>query len=924
METDVKHPPRECRVCKMEEEADHPLYSPCLCKGSIKYIHQDCLTQWIEMKKISNCELCGHTFQFTNIYAKNAPPKVRDLDIFIWVVTKVLSLIPLCLRAVLVIFCWLCIPLLTWWILKALLAPFQALSFSTFVDDWSPAALLRDLRFGIFASLFICVFSICTAWFRELVNELEPAAANNRREPEIEINDVGEPFIIDDPNDVQEEELIEHLDDMPLATIIGFTGPLYYFGIHFLSVLLYNVSFLALIFSLPLHLGRTLLCLQSFLPIFVTDLVAWARIELKTLVDEICVLLADALVYADSCFDFGDASPLAGLAVMLNASNISAALTSTATNFATEVPSLNSSATPVIIKETSGATSFNLLIFLWKYIESIFSKFEVSSVAISELLGFPALGLNTTTSEPAQAAAASVQAGPAWLSAAELSSPLLTGYLLLVLVAVAPGLEPIMERVPLAAFVRNSLRMVLLGIKVGCMLFLEMVVFPFLLGWTLDALLLEMLGARLADHFTFTQKHSVLSFVAHWLAGLLFMIYVAFVASVARQVVRKSILRKFIRYPDDPDFNPLLDLVEVNSLTQLRRLFISLLLYITLIFLMAHVPSRIGARLFPGLVPLHIGLNESFEVPLDLLIFHFSVPFILDRFSLQAVSTTFISGWLHKVCCALGIHNYLLIQPGFVEKDPEPVRPNNNDNNNNNINNNNNNNNNNNDNINNSNDAAEGNFGDQVEEDSLLEEMAEDFAAHFGDEIFSSDEDDDPDLRNEATTQAYLRKLDQLPAPEEKLIKQATELANARAQLAQAGELEAKAEGVRGGRGVKWMAVREARVGPGSEPSAVAENPSNEADESGREADNNEDNNRAAVAPPVAPALLNDNDDNNNNINENHNNPNNLNNNIINNNTDAPRREYLLPADIPRFALRLMALFVAWWFTHICTVQRKL
>jgi hypothetical protein len=33
----------ECRVCRGGAEPGRPLYSPCLCSGSIKHCHQDCL-----------------------------------------------------------------------------------------------------------------------------------------------------------------------------------------------------------------------------------------------------------------------------------------------------------------------------------------------------------------------------------------------------------------------------------------------------------------------------------------------------------------------------------------------------------------------------------------------------------------------------------------------------------------------------------------------------------------------------------------------------------------------------------------------------------------------------------------------------------------------------------------------------------------
>jgi len=45
-----------CRVCHGEEEVERPLFHPCNCSGSIKYIHQDCLVEWFKVSKKEHCE----------------------------------------------------------------------------------------------------------------------------------------------------------------------------------------------------------------------------------------------------------------------------------------------------------------------------------------------------------------------------------------------------------------------------------------------------------------------------------------------------------------------------------------------------------------------------------------------------------------------------------------------------------------------------------------------------------------------------------------------------------------------------------------------------------------------------------------------------------------------------------------------------
>jgi hypothetical protein len=54
-----------CRVCRGDGTPDHPLFHPCKCKGSIKYVHQDCLQEWLTQRARTHCELCHHPFQFS-------------------------------------------------------------------------------------------------------------------------------------------------------------------------------------------------------------------------------------------------------------------------------------------------------------------------------------------------------------------------------------------------------------------------------------------------------------------------------------------------------------------------------------------------------------------------------------------------------------------------------------------------------------------------------------------------------------------------------------------------------------------------------------------------------------------------------------------------------------------------------------------
>ena len=52
-----------CRICQMGEDSPgNPLIQPCHCTGSLRYVHQSCLQQWIKSSDTRCCELCKYEF----------------------------------------------------------------------------------------------------------------------------------------------------------------------------------------------------------------------------------------------------------------------------------------------------------------------------------------------------------------------------------------------------------------------------------------------------------------------------------------------------------------------------------------------------------------------------------------------------------------------------------------------------------------------------------------------------------------------------------------------------------------------------------------------------------------------------------------------------------------------------------------------
>lgn len=51
-----------CRICHCEGDEDSPLITPCRCTGSLHFVHQACLQQWIKSSDTRCCELCKYEF----------------------------------------------------------------------------------------------------------------------------------------------------------------------------------------------------------------------------------------------------------------------------------------------------------------------------------------------------------------------------------------------------------------------------------------------------------------------------------------------------------------------------------------------------------------------------------------------------------------------------------------------------------------------------------------------------------------------------------------------------------------------------------------------------------------------------------------------------------------------------------------------
>ncbi|RPD64449.1 hypothetical protein L226DRAFT_484485 [Lentinus tigrinus ALCF2SS1-7] len=105
-----------CRICSAPAEPDQPLFHPCKCSGTIRYIHQDCLTEWLAHSRKKTCDVCKHPYSFTKVYSKDMPERLPILLVLRQFSQQVVSAILFGLRAALVGTVWLAaLPWATIW-----------------------------------------------------------------------------------------------------------------------------------------------------------------------------------------------------------------------------------------------------------------------------------------------------------------------------------------------------------------------------------------------------------------------------------------------------------------------------------------------------------------------------------------------------------------------------------------------------------------------------------------------------------------------------------------------------------------------------------------------------------------------------------------------------------------------------------------
>ncbi|CAI9104634.1 OLC1v1003341C3 [Oldenlandia corymbosa var. corymbosa] len=660
-----------CRICRNPGDSENPLRYPCACSGSIKFVHQDCLLQWLNHSNARQCEVCKHAFSFSPVYAENAPARLPFREFVVGMGMKACHVLQFFLRLSFVLSVWLLtIPFITFWIWRLAFVRSFSEAQRLFLSHVSTTVILTDCLHGFLLSASIVFIFLGATSLRDYFRHLRELGGQDAdREDEGERNGAraarrppGQPNrnLAGDGNgedpaggqgiggagqmirrnaenvaarwemqaarlEAHVEQMFDGLDDadgaedVPFDELVGMQGPVFHLVENAFTVLASNMIFLGVVIFLPFSLGRIILYYLSWLlssatsPVLSTvvplteSALSLANITLKSALTAVANLTSDDQ-------ENGLLGQVSGM-LKVNATGLNEASSNLTTSISSDLlkgqavgPSRLSDVTTLAV----GYMFIFSLIFFY--------------------LGVVAL-IRYTRGEP-----------------------LTMGRFY--------GIASIAETIPslLRQFVA-AMRHLMTMIKVAFLLVIELGVFPLMCGWWLDICTIKMFGKSMTQRLEFFSVSPLASSLVHWVVGIVYMLQISIFVSLLRGVLRNGVLY-FLRDPADPNYNPFRDLIDDPVHKHARRVLLSVGVYGSLIVMLVFLPVKLAMRMAPSIFPLDISVSDPFtEIPADMLLFQICIPFAIEHFKLRTTMKSLLRYWFTAVGWALGLTDYLLPRP---------------------------------------------------------------------------------------------------------------------------------------------------------------------------------------------------------------------------------------------------------------------
>ncbi|CAH8613948.1 unnamed protein product [Schistosoma intercalatum] len=633
--SDDKVNPDFCRVCRCEGTASKPLFHPCLCTGSIKYIHQDCLIRWLEYSKRNTCELCNHRFAFTRIYASDTP---RFLPLTVLAVGLANSLRRFVLNWIhlsIVFTAWLVVVPLSACRMYRCLFTGSVFSLLTLpLDMVSTKHLLQDCVQGFIIVIFALAAFLGYVSLREQLLQGTPAWLE--RDAHAEARGVDPPH-----------------PPRPAAGVNG-RRPLFPDIFNIFGVA--NGG----------GLGAAVFGEGNEDPvepeIFNNDEQHHQTVQQELVNSELI-----------TCSSLNQQRPVinSGISELLEPSHESADtvnrgsssnpqqlawyMENTGVNLEGDIPDEDGRANndPADADGAPEAMDWKHLLGLdgsLNFLEHVLWLIALNTLFIVifgfcpyHMGQFTVLGFNLEH----------------FINATHMEgfSTSLIGYIIFAFALILMHEVFAILNMPRACYWTG---LGYIYIKVALVSLMELGIFPILSGFWIDACTLSLFNATLTQRASVFHYAPVAFTFIHWAIGMLYIFYMASLLVLGRSVLRPGVLR-FIYHFNDPDYKPIQDMILQPLPLYIQRLIATYSVWGILIVLMLWLPTEVIRRFFPKFLPFRI--NAAYDSPLDysleMILLQVVLPFLLDNHA-KTTLRQILRWWCICVSWLLGLRSYLL------------------------------------------------------------------------------------------------------------------------------------------------------------------------------------------------------------------------------------------------------------------------
>ncbi|XP_076018405.1 E3 ubiquitin-protein ligase MARCHF6-like [Genypterus blacodes] len=593
-----------CRVCRSEGSHDKPLFHPCVCTGSIKFIHQECLLQWLKHSRKEYCELCQHRFAFTPIYSPDMPSRLPVQDIFAGLVSSIGTAIRYWFHYTLVAFAWLgVVPLTACRIYKCLFTGSVSSLLTLPLDMLSRQNLLADCLQGCFVvTCTLCAF-ISLVWLREQIVHGGPPPWLEQNQAPLVPNQANGPVAA---NEVPGDNVQAAAAAQPAAEP-GPDGPA----------------------PADPHEADN----------------PREEPELDEEDDD------DEEEEEDEEEEDDEEGREEDAAEANNGAqedlNWNALEWDRAAEELTWERMLGLDGSLVFLEHVFWVVSLNtLFILIFAFCPYHIGHFSMVGLGFEDYIKASHFdGLLTT----------------------------ILGYILL-----AGALIVCRALASLVRFKRSKrlLGVCYIVLKVSLLVVMEIGLFPLICGWWLDICSLEMFDATLKDREQSFDLAPGTTMFLHWLVGMVYVFYFASFILLLREVLRPGVLW-FLRNLNDPDFNPVQEMIHLPIYRHLRRFILSVVVFGSIVLLMLWLPIRVIKLFSSTFLPYNVMLYSDApvsELSLELLLLQVVLPALLEQGHTRQWLKRLVHAWTFSAGYMLDLHSYLLGDHG----DDDDYQPNNN------------------------------------------------------------------------------------------------------------------------------------------------------------------------------------------------------------------------------------------------------